>query len=246
MSAAVWSLVAALTMAAVRLRPRIPRRPGGAGRAAEQVGRGRRRRGPPVSARDVGTMPLAVLAVLAVAALGVVVVVIVTAAALVVRRSMAGRRRRIRRRAVDRALPDAVDLLVLTIRAGFTPRDAMAELVDVVDPVVGQAFGEVMDRVDAGDRFAIALDALVDRLGPAALTLVDALASAERTGTPLSHTLTRIADDTRQQRRRAAEAAARELPVRLSIPLVCCTLPAFVLVAIVPLLVGTLSSIDPP
>ena len=52
-----------------------------------------------------------------------------------------------------------------------------------------------------------------------------------------------MADEARQHRRRGAEAAARELPVRLSFPLVLCTLPAFVLVAIVPLLVGALSSL---
>jgi len=47
----------------------------------------------------------------------------------------------------------------------------------------------------------------------------------------------------RQQRRRDSDAAARELPVRLAVPLVLCTLPSFVLLAIVPLLLGALSSL---
>ena len=47
--------------------------------------------------------------------------------------------------------------------------------------------------------------------------------------------LSRLADDARRQRRHDLEAAVRRLPVRLSFPLVCCSLPAFVLLTVVPL-----------
>jgi Flp pilus assembly protein TadB len=154
--------------------------------------------------------------------------------------------RRRRARSVDRLLPDVIDLFVLTVHAGFLPRDAFRLLAPVVDPFIGDAFDEVLDRVDRGQRFPDALAALPERLGPSALTFADTLAGAERTGLPVTASLGRLADDARHHRRRSAEAAARELPVRLSFPLVLCTLPSFVLVAIVPLLLGTLSAIDPP
>ena len=57
---------------------------------------------------------------------------------------------------------------------------------------------------------------------------------AERHGTPVAHTLEQLALDVRERRRRQAEAEARTLPIRMSFPLVACTLPSFVLVAIVP------------
>jgi hypothetical protein len=44
------------------------------------------------------------------------------------------------------------------------------------------------------------------------------------------------------QRRRQAEAAARELPVRLALPLVCCTLPSVAVLTVVPVIVAALGS----
>ena len=52
-----------------------------------------------------------------------------------------------------------------------------------------------------------------------------------------------LADDIRTERRRHAERHARTLPVRLAFPLVLCTLPSFVLVAIVPALLGAVSTL---
>lgn len=158
----------------------------------------------------------------------------------------AGRQARRHARAIDRSLPDAIDLFVLTVHAGFLPRDALRVLAPVVPAQVGTAFAEVGRRVERGQRLQDALAALPQLLGPAALTFADTVANAERTGLPIASALDRLADDARHHRRRSAEAAAHELPVRLSLPLVLCTLPSFVLVAIVPLLVGTLSSISPP
>jgi tight adherence protein C len=94
-----------------------------------------------------------------------------------------------------------------------------------------------------GERFADALDRLSAHLGPIGQALVDSLAAADRYGLPLAPVLERLAFEARQQRRRDADAAARELPVRLAMPLVLCTLPSFVLLAIVPLLLGALSSL---
>ena len=51
------------------------------------------------------------------------------------------------------------------------------------------------------------------------------------------------ADDIRAERRRRAEAQARTLPVKLAFPLVMCTLPSFVLLAIVPALLGAVSTL---
>jgi tight adherence protein C len=147
------------------------------------------------------------------------------------------------RRAVELALPDAIDLLVLAVRAGLLPSAALRETHRHFAPVARDAAAEVLRRYDAGIRFAEALPALTDRLGPAAAPLVDGFAAADRDGLPLGPVLERLAADARAQRRRTLEATARQLPVRLSIPLVLCTLPAFVLMAVAPLLLAALSSL---
>ena len=104
-----------------------------------------------------------------------------------------------------------------------------------------------MRRADTGQRFAEAVTALLEPpphgLGPIAQPLVDALALADRYGTPLPPILDRLADEARAQRRRNADAAARRLPIQLSFPLVGCTLPSFVLLTVVPLMAGTFSSL---
>jgi tight adherence protein C len=150
-----------------------------------------------------------------------------------------------RRRAqhLDRAMPDLLDLLVLTLQAGLPPPAAFVALARYAPEVVAPAIDAVVERHARGERFVHALDALIEQLGTRALPLVAAIAAAERSGLPLAPTIDRIADDARAHRRRSAEIEARRLPVRLAVPLVCCTLPSFVCIAIGPVLVGALSSL---
>ena len=141
------------------------------------------------------------------------------------------------------AYPDAIDIVVLAVRTGFLPAAALETATPYIASSLRAAFGATTARVAAGERFADALDELVCRLGPMARPLVDSFAAADRYGLPLAPVLERLAVEARMQRRREADAAARQLPVRLSFPLVLCTLPSFVLLAIVPLLIGAFSSL---
>jgi Flp pilus assembly protein TadB len=156
---------------------------------------------------------------------------------------LAGTQRR-RQRVLALGFPDFIDVLVLTVRAGCTPLQAFVTLAASVDPTLGDALRAVVQRVTRGERFADALVELPRQLGRIAQPLVDALAMSDRYGTPLAPILDRLADEARAQRRRNADAAARQLPVRLSFPLVGFTLPSFVLLTIVPLMAGTFSSLQ--
>lgn len=156
-----------------------------------------------------------------------------------------GRRHRRRRleRILDDAYPDALDLFVVTVQAGLLPFEALHGIRLHVHPYIGAAIDDVIDRVHHGRRLVDALDALVEVLGTRALAFVATIALTERTGLAIGPMIDRVGDDARLHRRRRAESAARELPVRLSFPLVLCTLPSFVLIAIAPLLIGALSSL---
>ena len=173
--------------------------------------------------------------------------VVVATATVIARRVASIRRQRRAVAAVTQAFPEFVDLLVLTIGAGCSPLHAFTVLAGVVPTVLRPAVDALVRRTDAGERFADSVGHLRDPppmgLGPIAQPLADALALADRHGTPLPPILDRLAAEAREHRRRQADIAARQLPIRLAFPLVGCTLPSFVLLTIVPLMAGTFSSL---
>lgn len=153
-------------------------------------------------------------------------------------------RRRTAARRAQQALPDAIDLFVLAVRAGHLPVAAVEVVLPHLAPVLQPAFSELAAAVRGGTRFADALAVLPLRLGAHAAPLADSLIAADRYGLPLAPVLDRLADEARQHRRRLADTQARQLPVRLSLPLVLCTFPSFVLLAIVPLLLAAFTSLN--
>ena len=143
----------------------------------------------------------------------------------------------------EREFADAIELVVLAVRAGYLPAAALHAATAHVAGSLRPAFAEVTRRTGSGQRFADALSALTENLGPMAAPLADSFAAADRYGLPVAPVLERLGHDARQRRRRQAETLARQLPVRMALPLVLCTLPAFVLLAVVPLLLAALSSL---
>lgn len=143
------------------------------------------------------------------------------------------------------AWPETIELVVLALQAGASPLGAVEAIAGRagVEPVVGEAFGEVAHRMHRGAGLADALVALPERLGPVAAEFADSIAAADRYGMPLGPVLDRLAAEARDERRRRSEIEARSLPVKLSFPLVVCTLPSFVLVAIVPAVLGAISTL---
>jgi tight adherence protein C len=148
------------------------------------------------------------------------------------------------RRDLERSIPDAVELFVLLIHAGLTPVQAIRELTVVAPPPTRPGFAAVVHDLERGGVFSDALAALPQHLGSSTVGLADVVASADRNGAPLGPVLESLAQEARAARRRQHEADARRLPVRLSFPLVVCTLPSFVLLAIAPAVIAALSSIS--
>lgn len=227
---------------------------GGAGPAAVIVrsvtpvlrapGRHVRRRGgrPPDPTADLAAGAALVIGVAVWATMGVVPGLALAAMVVAVPGRL--RRRDARRHdlAVRTALPDAVDLFRLCVGAGLSVHHAVEVVATRSGGPLGDALIEVGRRVDLGVRLADALDAL-DGLGDSARPLMAALVGAARDGAPLAASLDRVAIDARHLRRRRAEEQARKLPIHLLFPLVVCVLPAFVVLAVVPLLAGSLPSL---
>lgn len=154
-------------------------------------------------------------------------------------------RRHAARLARDRAaaFPDAVEVLVVAIRAGHGPTAAVRSARRCADAVLDPAFAAFEHRLARGGTFADGFAALGEIVGPASAPVVDAMVAADRYGLPFTPVLDRLIDEARSSRRRQASERARRLPVALSFPLVGCCLPSFVLLTVVPAVFGALSSL---
>ena len=226
--------VVATILIALAVRPSAARNPPAGGRPPTPAHRSPRRV-IVVIATTLGAASVVVVGpapAIAAAAAGVVVVV--------------GRRRRqlaARRRAIEAALPDAIELLVLCVHAGRSPAQTVVELARRAPTSLADGFAAVDRQLHRGRRLADALAELPRLVGPGARELASSIAIADREGLPLAPVLDRLAAEARAERRRLGEAAARRLPVQLSFPLVVCTLPSFVLLAIAPAVLGAISTL---
>ena len=112
---------------------------------------------------------------------------------------------------------------------GISRRRPSSRSLRILPTTLRPSFTAVRQAMNAGRPIRRCTPSTARGLGPIAQPLVDSLSAADRYGLPLAPVLERLSFEARQQRRRDTEAAARELPVRLAMPLVLCTLPSFVL-----------------
>lgn len=148
--------------------------------------------------------------------------------------------------ALTGAVPDVIDLFAVAVASGLNARLALRAVADRAPPgPLAHALQRVEDAVTStGARLADVIERLPDELGSEAVRpLVAAITDAERYGAALGPTLDRLADDARRTRQRAAEEAARRIPVKLLFPLVTCILPAFGLLTVAPLIAGGLRAL---
>ncbi len=145
---------------------------------------------------------------------------------------------------VESDIPDFVDVVAVHLRSGQPPALAFINASQAVSGDLGTAARQVATQVHNGGRFVDVLTAHRHKFGLRAQSLIDALIDTERDGLPPRELFERLATDAHAQRRRDADARIRALPIRLTLPLVGCILPAYVLLAVVPLLASQLSSVS--
>ncbi len=162
--------------------------------------------------------------------------------------ALAVRRERTRNAAHERALvlglPEMIDLLGVAVGAGLSLPAALETVHPWLPDGLRRTVGATLDRLTVGEPMVDALRHLRDELPPSARRSVAVLIAATRDGAPLGPSLERAAAEARLARRRAAEGRARRLPVLMLLPLVLCVLPAFVLLTLVPLVVGSLDGLS--
>ncbi len=136
---------------------------------------------------------------------------------------------------VDTAL--VLELLAAQLRAGLAPLAALGTLAEALN---SRPLHTVCQRLQMGSGWGSAWS------GSAAGTfgeLRDALAPSYTGGAPSTALLLSLADAYRLSERRAAERAAGKLSVALVVPLGLCSLPAFICLGIVPILISLLPTL---
>ena len=159
-------------------------------------------------------------------------------------RVRAVRRKRESTLASTSQINDATDMLGVLLLSGLSTAQAFQQLYQYVDKPTRTVFFDSSQLLTHGSRFQDVVRQLHVTLGHSAFALCEALLASERDGLAVGPMLERLSTVSRQQRRQELDAAARQLPVRMAIPLVACVLPSFVLLGVIPLFIGSLSGLS--
>jgi tight adherence protein C len=148
------------------------------------------------------------------------------------------RRIRLRKKQIQNGLPDALDLLIVSLEAGLSLDQAIlkcAEELTIAYPALAEEFQLINTETRAGKPRVEALKNFSKRAAVDDVrALVAMLVQTERFGTSIAQALRTHAEESRIKRRQRAEEAAAKLSVKLIFPLVFFLLPAFFVVAVGP------------
>jgi tight adherence protein C len=148
------------------------------------------------------------------------------------------RKRRTRQDELQRALPDALDMMVVCVEAGMGLNQALVrvgEEMDRVSPALAEEITLVSLEIRAGTPRDEALRHLGERTGLQDIrAFVSMLIQTDRFGTSIGSALRIHADESRTMRRQRAEEAAAKLAVKLLIPIVFLVFPSMFIVILGP------------
>lgn len=143
-----------------------------------------------------------------------------------------------RRREVQLALPDMLDMLVVCVEAGLGLNQAMArvsEEIESLSPILGDELQILNLEMQAGTPRSDALKNLADRVDSDDVrSLVAMLVQTDRFGTSIARALRVHSRSLRTKRRQRAEEAAAKTTIKLVFPLVLFIFPALFVVILAP------------
>jgi tight adherence protein C len=142
-----------------------------------------------------------------------------------------------RKDSILKALPDALDLLTISVEAGLGFDQAMSKVTQKWDNELSQAFTRVLVEIQMGTLRRQALRSMADRAEVSELTsFVAAIIQADQLGVSLARVLHIQSEQMRIRRRQRAEELAHQAPIKMMIPLVFLIFPALFVVLLGPAL----------
>lgn len=136
---------------------------------------------------------------------------------------------------VRRELPDAIDLLTISVEAGLAFDAALAQVARSSDGPLAKELFRVLQEMQLGTGRLDALRALADRTDVEELRIfVAAMVQADTFGIPIANVLRVQSKEMRVKRSQRAEEKAQQVPVKILFPLIFCILPALFIVVMGP------------
>jgi tight adherence protein C len=140
-----------------------------------------------------------------------------------------------RQRAIRRALPDAIDLLVTCVEAGLGLDASMIRVGGATKGPLGDEIARTLREISVGRPRQDALLELGTRSGVPELDgVMRPIVQAERSGVSIATALRVQAEALRVRRRQKAEEAAHKIPVKMTLVMAAVFIPCVMLIAVAP------------
>ena len=141
---------------------------------------------------------------------------------------------RTRREHIRAAMPDALDLLAVSVEAGLGFDASISKITEHMEGPLSDEFALTLGEMRVGEGRADALKKLEQRVGaPELSSFVRAIIQADQLGISLGRILRVQATDTRNRRQAAAEERAMKAPIKMLFPTVLFIFPSMFIVILV-------------
>ncbi len=143
-----------------------------------------------------------------------------------------------RQHAILLQIPDALDLLTISVRAGLGFDAALGKVVEKLEGPLTDEFRRALAEVRVGKTRREALRDIVPRTEVPPLTnFIGAIIQAEQLGVSISKVLQVQSEQLRIERRQRAEEMAAKAPIKMLFPLVGCIFPSLFIIILGPALI---------
>ncbi len=144
---------------------------------------------------------------------------------------------------MQRELPDAIDLLTISVESGLGFDAAIQQVARNTEGPLADEFSRVLREMQIGQGRSAALRAMADRTSVADVrTFVSAMVQADAFGIPISQVLRVQSHEIRVKRRQRAEEKAQQVPVKITVPLIFCILPCLFIAVMGPAVISIMDS----
>jgi tight adherence protein C len=149
-----------------------------------------------------------------------------------------GSKVRARQKAILLQIPDALDLLTISVRAGLGFDGALGKVVEKLKGPLPDEFRRALAEIRVGKARRDALRDIIPRTEVPALTnFIGAIIQAEQLGVSISKVLQVQSEQLRIERRQRAEEMAAKAPIKMLFPLVGCIFPSLFIVILGPAII---------